>query len=518
MKKTSLAAIVLSLIMKTVAAQNVEAQQVETVNGRVQGITESSGVCSFKGIPYAQPPVGNLRWREPQPAKSWKGVLKADHFGPAAMQRAIWSDMILRSMGTSEDCLYLNIWTPAKSSAEKLPVLVYFYGGGFIAGDGSEGRYDGESMAQKGIVVVTLNYRLGVFGFLSHPELTRESEHHASGNYGLMDQHAALVWVHRNIAAFGGDPQKVTIGGESAGSASVSAQMASPLSKALFRGAIAESGSLLGHHSVVLLKDAEKQGQKFADSIGRATVADLRAIPANKLLEISAGVSFPVSVDGYFLPETPLATFTAGRQMDVPLLSGWNSAEVDYRSLLDKAAPTLANYKAAVERLYGRRADEVLNGYPAQTDAEVPQVATDLASDRFIAYATWKFIDLHGKTNGYPVYRYLFLHQRPPTVEGSGPQVPALGAPHASEIDYALGNLRLNKFYHWTAQDKQVSVIMQTYLANFIKTGDPNGEGLARWYGLQSSIPKVMYLNVKSESKPEMNLKRYMLLDSLINP
>src|SRR5229473_430074 len=222
------------------------ADTVKTTNGILEGtVNPVTGIHMFKGVPFAQPQVGDLRWKEPQPRENWAGVRKADQFGPRCPQRPVFGDMNFRSNGMSEDCLYLNIWTPAKSANAKLPVLVYFYGGGFIAGDGSEPRYDGESLATKGIVTVTLNYRLDVFGFFSHPELTKESPHHASGNYGLLDQHAALLWVKRNIAAFGGDPNKITIGGESAGSLSVSAHMASPLSKDLIAGAIGESGSIL---------------------------------------------------------------------------------------------------------------------------------------------------------------------------------------------------------------------------------------------------------------------------------
>ena len=234
------------LLASALAASAWGAEQVKTANGVVEGVTEKSGIRAFRGIPFAAPPVGDLRWKPPQPVKNWEGVRQADKFGPRAMQRPIFGDMNFRSDGMSEDCLYLNVWTPAKSGDERLPVLVYFYGGGFMAGDGSEPRYDGASMARKGIVAVTVNYRLGVFGFLAHPELTGESPHHASGNYGLLDQNAALRWVRRNIAAFGGDPDKVTIAGESAGSVSVSAQMASPLSKDLIAGAIGESGSLMG--------------------------------------------------------------------------------------------------------------------------------------------------------------------------------------------------------------------------------------------------------------------------------
>src|SRR5438270_6555528 len=259
--------------------------QVKTVNGIVEGILEKSGVRSFKGIPFAAPPVGNLRWKEPQPVANWQGVRKTDHFGPRAMQAPIFGDMGFRSDGMSEDCLYLNVWSPSNAGNKKLPVLVYFYGGGFVAGDGSEYRYDGESMAQKGIVALTVNYRLGIFGFFAHPELTRESPHHASGNYGLMDQSAALQWVKQNIAAFGGDPNRITIAGESAGSFSVSAQMASPLSRNLIAGAIGESGSLLGMQPLTPLSQAEQMGVQFGNNSGASSLAALRALPASQLLQ-----------------------------------------------------------------------------------------------------------------------------------------------------------------------------------------------------------------------------------------
>jgi len=262
-----------------IAQLNGEAPRVKITNGTLEGINES-GIKTFKGVPFAAPPAGDLRWKEPQPVKDWTGVRKADKFGPRAMQLPVFGDMNFRSDGMNEDCLYLNVWTPAKTGNEKLPVLVYFYGGGFMAGDGSELRYDGESMARRGIVTVTVNYRLGIFGFLSHPELTKESPHHASGNYGLLDQSAALQWVQKNIASFGGDPKKVTIAGESAGSFSVSAQMASPLSKNIIAGAIGESGSLLGLNPTASLSDAEKAGIDFGKSIKASSLADLRAMPA----------------------------------------------------------------------------------------------------------------------------------------------------------------------------------------------------------------------------------------------
>ena len=266
------------------------ADRVKIANGVIEATVQpGSGVRSFKGIPFAQPPVGDLRWREPQPVKNWKGVRSADQFGPRCMQRTSPTrDYWFRSNGMSEDCLYLNVWTPAKSDRERLPVLVYIFGGGFQNGDGSEPRYDGESMARKGMVAVTVNYRTNIFGFFSHPELTKESPHHASGNYGLLDQVAALEWVQRNIAAFGGDPKRVTIAGESAGSISVSALMASPLSRDLIAGAIGESGALISTLPPRPLAETEQDGVQFAASAGAASLAALRAMTAEQIQEAMA--------------------------------------------------------------------------------------------------------------------------------------------------------------------------------------------------------------------------------------
>jgi len=506
------------LIVFTLMSIHVSAQQVTTANGVLEGVTLPSGITAYKGVPFAQPPVGDLRWKEPQAPLNWKGVRKADSFGPQAMQRFIFSDMMFRSAGKSEDCLYLNVWTGAKSTKEKRAVLVYFYGGGFSAGDGSEYRYDGEALAKKGIVTVTVNYRLGIFGFLAHPELTSESVHHSSGNYGLMDQHAALAWVKKNIAAFGGDPDKVTIAGESAGSMSVCGQVASPLSKGLFVGAIGESGSLLGNLSPTPLADAEQNGVKFASGIGVASLADLRKIPADTLLKLSARTYFSVDVDGYFLPESPQQIFSAGKQMHVPLLAGWNSAEGGPGNILGSTEPTVDNYKTAVQKLYKERADDVLKAYQANTDADVAQAATDLASDRFIAYASWKFTDMQNKTGGKPVYRYYFTKKRPLMVGApEGTVDHSMGAAHASDIEYALGNLATNKVYAWTPEDYKTSETLQNYFVNFVKTGNPNGSGLPTWHSLQSNNPEVMVIGTESKSEPQKNLNRYQLMDTFFN-
>ena len=513
--------------------------RVQIANGILEGVAETDGLRSFKGIPFAAPPVGNLRWREPQPAANWSGVRRADHFGPRAMQRAIFGDMNFRSDGVKEDCLYLNVWTPAKSASERLPVLVYFYGGGYMAGDGSEPRYDGESMARRGIVTLTVNYRLGVFGFMAHPELTKESPNHASGNYGLLDQQAALAWVQKNIAAFGGDPRRVTIAGESAGSTSVSAQMASPLSRNLMAGAIGESGSMMGTLTPVTLAEAEATGVKFGQSNGANSLAELRAMPGDQLLETTARPGTPrfgPCVDGYFFPKSVLAIFTAGEQAHVPLLAGWNSEESGYKAILGAEAPTIANYTKAVQKLYGDRAADALKYYAPATDADVEQVATDLAGDRFIGFSTWKWTDLHSQTGGKPVYRYFYARPRPAMVPEMGnataglaggvvknadatapKQAPPKGAVHSAEIEYALGNLGSNKVYGWTADDQNVSKTMQTYFANFIKTGNPNSAGMPRWDVVVPGKPAaVMHLDLHTQAQQEAHRDRYLFLDQMV--
>lgn len=533
--------LVMVISAATLSTGGVRAQDRVTVsNGTLEGTLETSGVRSFKGIPFALPPVGDLRWKPPQPPKNWEGVRKAGKFGPRAMQRNIFGDMNFRSDGMGEDCLYLNVWTPAKSSAAKLPVLVYYYGGGFVAGDASEGRYDGESMAKKGIVALTVNYRLGVFGFFAHPELTKESLQHASGNYGLLDQYAALEWVKQNIAAFGGDPQRVTIAGESAGSISVSALMASPLSKGLIAGAIGESGSILGTLSAMPLADAEKTGAKFAAGLGSSdapSLAALRAMPAEKLLEATGKPGVPwfrPTLDGYFFPQDPAQIYAAGEQAHVPLLVGSNSEEMSSAGVLGREKPTVENYRRALERLYPGKGDEVFKLYPASNETEVLDAAQDLAGDRFISLSTWKWIDLATKTGGQPTYYYLYARPRPPMRPEMGNATPGLaggvvrnppatnqrpqsrGAVHSAEIEYALGNLDYNKVYAWTPEDHQVSKVMQEYFANFIKTANPNGPGLPHWPQFKQGQRMIIDVNTRAEA--EKVRARYEFLEQLNKP
>ncbi|HTL18670.1 MAG TPA: carboxylesterase family protein [Patescibacteria group bacterium] len=521
-------------LMATSLAEN----QVQTANGIVEGtFNPATGIHSFKGIPFAQPPVGELRWKPPVPAANWQGIRKADKFGPRAMQRPIFGDMAFRSDGMSEDCLYLNVWTPSKSGKERLPVLVYFYGGGFQAGDGSEGRYDGESMAKRGIVALTVNYRLNVFGFFAHPELSKESPEHASGNYGLLDQTAALKWVAQNIRAFGGDPARVTIAGESAGSISVSAHMVSPLSKGLFSLAIGESGSLLGALPPGPLEQVEQTGLKFATNSGANSLAELRAMSAEKLLEATSKPRSPwfsLAIDGLFITEDPWSTFSFGKQAKVPLLVGWNSEEMNYHMVLGPSEPTVENFQNAIKHLYTNDWETALKVYGVSDAGQVIQAATDLASDRFISYSTWKWADAHNKTGAKPVFRYYYAHPRPamrpemgnatPGLAGgvtrnsgnAAPAPPARGAVHSAEIEYALGNLTQNKVYAWTADDYKVSELMQAYFANFIKTGNPNGSGLPKWPALtKSGSAKFMRLDVQPKTETDQHTDRYLFLDKL---
>jgi len=538
MKKNLIFSILLCCIGAAAYGQSTPERasgRISTATGLVEGVTEISGIRSFKGIPFAAPPVGPLRWKEPQPVQNWTGVKKADHFGNRGMQKPIYGDMGFRADSSSEDCLYLNVWAP-QSTGKKLPVLVYFYGGGLMAGDGSEPRYDGESMAKNGIVVLTVNYRLGIFGFMAHPELSKESEQNASGNYGLLDQNAALRWVKQNIAAFGGDPERITIAGESAGSISVFAQMASPLSKGLIAGAIGESGAMIRPTlAPVSLSEGENRGLAFGKKVGALSLEELRKIPAEQLLDLAFKndmVSVPATVDGYFLPELPVKIFAGGKQAHVPLLVGWNSAEVSFPALLKSAAPTPENYAKVIGELYPGKAETVLKLYPGTNDAEVMESATALASDRFIVYSTWKWADLHSQTGNKPVYRYIFSKSKPAMTASMKGAVPGLaggitkgaasgakpvstpGAPHAFEIEYALGNLDYNKVYAWTAEDRKVSETMLGYFASFIKTGNPNTAKLPAWPELNAK-GKVKYIDINTDTKPliETNGERYRFLD-----
>jgi len=502
-------------------------------NGIIEGNYDTkTGIQFYLGIPFAKPPIGDLRWKAPQPLEDWKGMKETKGFGPRAMQAIVFGDMNSRSNGVNEDCLYLNVWTPATRNTKNLPVLVYFFGGGFVAGDGAEPRYDGESMAKKGIVAITVNYRLNIFGFLAHPELSAEAPYKASGNYGLLDQLAALQWVSQNVEAFGGDPNKVTIAGESAGSISVSVQMASPLAKGLISGAIGESGAgITPTMAPVSLEEAEKTGADFVKKAGYESIAQMRALPARDIYEIyneSKRFGFPMVIDGYLLPKTLPEIFKAKEQALVPLLLGWNSAEIPGVAFMQGQPYTAENYIAKVKKTYPNDWEEVLRLYPHGSEKEIELSATALAADRFIAYSTWKWFDLHRNNSDQPVYRYLYSKLRPPLKDQNltpglaggtmqnGPKMPAaVGAPHACEIEYCMGNLHLINEYAWTPDDFKVSEAMQNYFANFIKTGNPNGSGLVEWPAAQANNPTPPVMIIDTECKTENSKieSRYQFLD-----
>lgn len=475
------------------AAPPSTAPRVQLAAGLVEGTdaeVDGSPLSVFHGIPYAAPPTGSLRWREPQPVARWAGVRRTVKFGPRCMQLQPSHGTSFRSEQISEDCLYLNVWSPARGENAKLPVLVYFHSGGFAAGDGSEGRYDGASLAARGIVVVTVNYRLGVFGFLALPDAALESPHGAAGNYGLLDQHAALRWVRENIAQFGGDPEQVTIGGQSTGSIAVSAHMASPLSRGLFARAIGESGGAFAPLKLWRRSEAETAATLFADHFGAQSLQELRSMTAEKLLAATEPEHKPVfnfwpHIDGYFLRDTPESVFRAGAQAHVPLLLGTNSQERHFRLVLADSAPTSDNWHHVMRQLFRERAEEALAFYPGNDNEEVMRSGTALAGDLFVSHSAWRWMDLHRQTGRAPVYFYRYTHPRPaevePTQQSNDDRHFVTGAVHAAEIEYALGNLRHSPLYAWRAEDHEVSRVFSGYIAQFVKTGDPNDRALPHW-------------------------------------
>jgi para-nitrobenzyl esterase len=496
------------------AAEN-SGLQVKTRQGAVEG-TLNGSVRSFLGIPYAAPPIGPLRWKAPQPAAKWSGVREAKAFGAHCMQPKLYADMIFRDPGGSEDCLTLNVWTPAKDKSAKLPVMVWIYGGGYLAGGTSEPRQDGTNLAAKhDVIVVSMNYRLGIFGFFANAELAAESGHGSAGNYGLLDQAAALRWVQENIKAFGGDPANVTIFGESAGSFSVSAQMASPLAKGLFRRAIGESGGGFNAATVAFkpLAETEAKDTEFAQTVLSATtLAQLRAIPAEQLVEAAQkkpaegpGYRFTADVDGYFLPESIPVIFAAGKQNDVPLLAGWNHDEGGVST-----GTTVESLKASLANQFGDHGEAAAQVYAASDDAAAVRTASDLAADKFIAYSTWRWMEAQVATGKQPVYRYRFDLAPPADPNHPG----GLAAYHSSEIPYVFGNLDRLQGFAWRPEDYKLSEAMQGYWTNFARTGDPNGADLARWPAYKPGW-QVLYLSPQPEAASDATRPRDLFLEKL---
>ncbi len=519
-----LAAGVYAVLLSAPAARGNVALTVVTDRGSVQGALSGDGqVRAFLGIPYAAPPVGPLRWKPPQPAPAWSGVRSATRFGPRCMQTQLFPDMVFRDSGPSEDCLTLNVWTPVAKSAGPLPVMVWIHGGGFVTGGSSEPRQDGEHLARKGVVVVSMNYRLGIFGFFALPSLAAESPKHAAGNYGLMDQAAALDWVRRNIAAFGGDPAKVTIFGESAGSISVSAQMASPVSRGLFVGAIGESGGALTGPGLTFLSlpVSEQRGQQFAESAFKnSSLAFLRSVSAADLLKAAAAAphrlkTFWPNVDGDFLPESVPAIYAKGNQARVPLLAGWNKDEGSGDVLGQPEKPTPASLRAMATSRFGAKASDFLKAYSASNDAEALRVSEDFSGDAFIAYSTWEWLEAQVETGDAPVYRYRFDLGSP----GDPFHPAAIGAFHSDDIEYVFGTLDSRRGAKWRPEDYKLSELMQAYWTNFAKAGDPNNSGLPRWPVYNEAAKwQVMHLSPDSEARPDRHRDRYLFLQQVWGP
>lgn len=508
--KTGFSAALAATLLVSARLIAANAPQVQIDSGTIEGKTSDDGkIRIYEGIPYAAPPVGNLRWKEPQPAPSWSGVRAATDFGPRCMQGHPFADMVFRDSGPSEDCLTLNVWTPAASGTEQLPVMVWIYGGGFVAGGTSEPRQDGENLAKKGVVVVTMNYRLGIFGFYATEELAKESSHNAAGNYGLLDQTAALKWVKKNIAAFGGDPAKVTIFGESAGSFSVSGQMATPLTQGLFRAAIGESGAFFSQAlRTASLKDAEESGAKFAESIGAPSLEAMRAKSADELLEAASKQQFgrfSAVIDGYFFPEPVYDIYKNGKQAHVPLLAGWNHDEGSYQGFFGKEPVTTEGYIAILHKNYKDHANEALKVFPGNTVDQAKKSAGELATAGFIAYSTWKWIELQKATGGSKVFQYEF-DDAPPMPDGHESH----GAYHSAEIEFVFGDLASKKL-PWRPEDYKLSELMQTYWTNFAKNCDPNGDGLPKW-----PEGEVMHLDEKASKATRFDqAAQYKFLDSM---
>jgi len=496
-----------ALIIVCLATARAQKQApVKVTQGLLQGVIEND-LTVYKGIPFAAPPVGNLRWRAPQTAQAWTGIKVADKFGPAPIQGGN------PPAGKSEDCLYLNVWTPAKSSGEKIPVLVWIYGGGFSFGSTSEPAYDGAALAKKGVVLVSIAYRVGTLGFLAHRELNAESKNGVSGNYGLLDMIAGLKWVRENISAFGGDPNKVTIFGESAGGIAVSMLCASPLAKGLFQGAISESGGSFGPprdvtypgENLKTLKGAALAGDDYAKKAGATSIAELRKIPADSLPGgWGSGSAWPI-IDGYVIPDDQYKLYEAGKFNDTPILIGYNSDE----GLSFTRTKNPKEFIDGVKQRYGKFSDELLKAYPVG-DSTVPKTARDLIRDAAFGWHTWSWARLQSSKGKSKAYLYYF-DQHADFPEGS-PRY-GEGSPHAQEVAYVFQHLD-NANPEVTTSDKKISETMATYWTNFAKHGDPNGKEVPEWPAFSDRNPALMYFQKTAHPGPVPSAESLKVLDA----
>jgi para-nitrobenzyl esterase len=497
--------LVVMLVLATVAL--VWAQQPAPVGvdeGMLQGTIED-GLTVYRGIPFAAPPVGDLRWRAPQPAAKWEGVRQAVKFAPGPMQA--WNS----PAGKSEDCLYLNIWTPAKSVSDRIPVFVWIYGGGFNGGSTSERVYSGEKLAKKGVVLVSVAYRVGQLGFLAHPELSKESPDHVSGNYGLLDMIAGLKWIQKNIAVFGGDPGKVTIFGESAGGIAVSMLCVSPLAKGLFHGAISQSGGSFGPPRPTLfpgenlkrLLDAERAGEAYLKSAGGSSIAELRKIAAEKL-PTTRTFAWPI-IDGRVIPDDQYKLYEAGKFNDTPILVGYNSDEGASFS----PAKTPEEYITGVKLRYGKFAEDLLKAYPVGANT-VPKTARDLARDAAFGWHTWSWARLQAKKGSSKAFYYYF--DQHPDYPIDSPKA-GYGSPHGQDVAYVFQHLDASN-PQTTKTDLDISEAMATYWTNFAKHGDPGGEGVPAWPAFSDAHPVVMHFCQTAHVGPVPSAESLKTLDA----
>ena len=483
--------------------------------GPISGV-EKQGIQIFKGIPYAAPPVGALRWKAPQAVKPWKEIKDCIAFGPSPMQAPpvpfmCWSEeYLIPKEPISEDCLYLNVWAPKndnKKSTSKKAVLVYIYGGGFRSGGSGCDIYDGTAMAKKDIVFVSINYRVGVFGFLAHPELSNENDKKTSGNYAILDMVAALQWVHDNIEAFGGDPSRVTIAGQSAGAFAVNFLAASPLTKGLIHGAIAESGGSILPSTLrpaMKLKQAEEIGVDFASSLNCHSINALRNKTANEILAANAGMIGPFE-DGYVVPSSMMQTYLQNKQNDIPTLLGWN--------LDDKVSGppmTAEQYAASIQKQFGANAEKVLALYPATDNAIAAVSQSDLSRDQTFGVQGFTWASLQSEKGKAPVYVYNFNRKLPAATPEND-----FGAFHTGEVPYAYNNLHTVHNRPFTKADFELADQMSSYWVNFAKTGNPNGGTLANWPKYQKETKQVMEFNIESKVAKLPTANKLALLSTL---
>ncbi len=477
-------------------------------SGMIAGVSNSTGdVTAFKGIPYAAPPIGDLRWKAPQPVNSWQGVKKCDSFGPSPMQPkptpfAVYtSEFLIPEAPISEDCLYLNVWTNAKQQTDKKPVLVWIYGGGFMSGGTACPIYDGEALAKKDVIFVSVNYRVGAFGFLAHPELSKENGGKGSGNYGLLDQIAALQWVKENIVAFGGDPDNVTIAGQSAGSMSVNCLVISPLAKGLFKRAIAESGSFFWR-PMGKLSAAEESAKNTALKAGLNSLADMRKMTSEEVMKNLPGRYNPV-VDAYVLPASPTDIFAQNKQNHVPLLIGWNGDESFDPGNLKKEV-----YLQQAQQTYGAKTQEFLKYFPGETDEQASKSEIELGLYNTFAITQYKWAITQSRFDDSPVYLYNFNRKVPATGDFI-----KYGAFHTGEVAYVMNNLKFLNNRPFTETDNALAELMSSYWVNFIKTGNPNGSSVPEWprFDNNKNLVKVFDASSQTREVPNKDKLDFML-------